>query len=608
MNNTTSGKTGFRLQTSLTLQIFVFTFIGFFATNLVNVLGVVVDGVVVGHTMGALDISASSLMAPLTFAISMFSGLISNGGQIVCMDRLSHGKVEEAKKIFSMALTICVFVSVIFSTSFILFSHLAIGVLGIDEQNPAYETSRLYMIGIMIGVPGQMLWNLITQGLNIEGARKHVLTATILMTVSNIILDLAVVYCLHGGMFHMGLTTSISYYVSLTYLLLYYRKSDVLLKPSLVKPSIRTGADIFYKGLPRAVNKFTSSVKSRFINGMLGISLTSVGYAAYHMQNQINYVLNAFIFGIAGTMSVMCNIFYAEEDKKHIRKTMLLTTVAVGMVLLILGLGISNNTFCKGVIRFYLGENEEVFPVARIALGAYMIGLLGQAVSAQLANYFQTTKRIMAASAIYILDDVVLVYFMVNSIVGYAEAKGYTDSVLLNAVFSGVAFAQWMMVLLLPLFILIVNRRFGIGWEWWLMLPKNFGIKAEDEVTAEPQSVEDAVDFSKRVYDLCIGKGVARRKAYIVSLASEELIKNTITYGFQSGKNCRMETRLVCKGDEVILRIRDNCSRFNPKVYYETVYEQQDKTSSMGIRMIMEMTREFSYTTALKMNNIMVKV
>ncbi|MBR3736851.1 MAG: hypothetical protein IKN07_13320, partial [Lachnospiraceae bacterium] len=76
-----------RLQTSLTLQIFVFTFIGFFATNLVNVLGVVVDGVVVGHTMGALDISASSLMAPLTFAISMFSGLISNGGQIVCMDR-----------------------------------------------------------------------------------------------------------------------------------------------------------------------------------------------------------------------------------------------------------------------------------------------------------------------------------------------------------------------------------------------------------------------------------------------------------------------------------------------------------------------------------------
>ena len=177
----------------------------------------------------------------------------------------------------------------------------------------------------------------------------------------------------------------------------------------------------------------------------------------------------------------------------------------------------------------------------------------------------------MAASAIYILDDVVLVYFMVNSIVGYAEAKGYTDAVLLNAVFSGVAFAQWMMVLLLPLFILIVNRRFGIGWDWWLMLPKNFGIKAEDEVTAEPQSVEDAVDFSKRVYDLCIGKGVARRKAYIVSLAAEELIKNTITYGFQSGKNCRMETRLVCKGDEVILRIRDNCSRFNPKVYYETV-------------------------------------
>ena len=45
-------------------------------------------------------------------------------------------------------------------------------------------------------------------------------------------------------------------------------------------------------------------------------------------------------------------------------------------------------------------------------------------------------------------------------------------------------------------------------------------------------------------------------------------------HGFSEGKNKRIEVRLVVKDDEAVLRIHDNCGKFNPKKYYEPETEQ----------------------------------
>lgn len=63
--------------------------------------------------------------------------------------------------------------------------------------------------------------------------------STAATTVSNILMDLLVVK-MRGGMFMMGLTTSLSYYIGLIVLMPYYaRKKDMLLRPALRRPSFK---------------------------------------------------------------------------------------------------------------------------------------------------------------------------------------------------------------------------------------------------------------------------------------------------------------------------------------------------------------------------------
>ena len=60
--------------------------------------------------------------------------------------------------------------------------------------------------------------------------------------------------------------------------------------------------------------------------------------------------------------------------------------------------------------------------------------------------------------------------------------------------------------------------------------------------------------------------------------------------------------------NEAVLRIHDNCGKFNPKKYYETVYAGENKEDNVGIRLIMEMAKDISYTSTLKLNNICIRV
>ena len=73
----------------------------------------------------------------------------------------------------------------------------------------------------------------------------------------------------------------------------------------------------------------------------------------------------------------------------------------------------------------------------------------------------------------------------------------------------------------------------------------------------------------------------------------------------------RLELHLVCKGEELILRTRDDCRQFDPwaiagQADDEEMSEEISETT--GIRMIREMATEVNYTSAMKLNNLTIRV
>ena len=120
--------------------------------------------------------------------------------------------------------------------------------------------------------------------------------------------------------------------------------------------------------------------------------------------------------------------------------------------------------------------------------------------------------------------------------------------------------------------------------------------------------MDEVQELSQAVWDFCESRGCDKRTTYLVSLSVEEMAGNIITHGFKGDKRPHsIDVRLLIKGEDIILRIRDDCLIFDP-VQQLSLYSEENKTHHMGLRMIINSARDTQYTCILKLNNLVIKI
>ena len=91
------------------------------------------------------------------------------------------------------------------------------------------------------------------------------------------------------------------------------------------------------------------------------------------------------------------------------------------------------------------------------------------------------------------------------------------------------------------------------------------------------------------------------------SICVEEMVYNIFEHGFNDGKKHSIDIRILIKGEEITLRIRDDCRPFNPKKWYE-IYNPEDVTKHIGIRLVAKMAKEIKYVNVMNLNNLIIKI
>ena len=488
----------------ITASVFLLSVTAFFTSTLMTTIGGVIDGYVVGNTMGTAEVGAMSLTSPVWFMMSIIYGILAMGCQPLCARELAKGNRENARRIFSTTLIVGMAATLVLSVLIFVFSGTVTRLLGASPEMEVYKPCRTYLTGIAFGLPGLALISLLSIGINLEGARKWTVYSAVVMTGMDVLLDILVAG-LHGDIFIMGFTTSISYVSGALVLLLYYlKRKDILLRPKLTGISLRTVGQVSLMGMPMGVSRMANAWRSAYINHLLAGSATAAGLAAYNVQVQLNYLTNALFMGIAQTTSLMISLYYAEENREGMRHTVLIALAYE----LFFGLSITfllRSAAVRPLIsRFFLGGNTDSIMIANIAIYYFAMGLIGRALSTLLANYLQTTGRPLVSNLVYVLCDVALILIFVTwRVARLPDTVG--DAILAGTVFSSVSQAQMSMLFVIPVIILAVNlfdrTRNGLGWSAVLMLPKNYGIPKEQELTDSPRTLEEVADFSQRAYD-----------------------------------------------------------------------------------------------------------
>ena len=111
----------------------------------------------------------------------------------------------------------------------------------------------------------------------------------------------------------------------------------------------------------------------------------------------------------------------------------------------------------------------------------------------------------------------------------------------------------------------------------------------------EKQEIAAAAD---KIDEFCAERGVDPAAAYAVNLSIDELLTNTISYGYDDSERHRIDLMIRLDGNTIIVEISDDGRPFEP-----TGVEQPDTDASvedraiggLGIFLVREMMDSFQY-------------
>ena len=143
--------------------------------------------------------------------------------------------------------------------------------------------------------------------------------------------------------------------------------------------------------------------------------------------------------------------------------------------------------------------------------------------------------------------------------------------------------------------------------EDYLLLPDDFGIANNRQLDITVTSKGEVLGLSERTQNFCESKGIDAKRSMFAGICIEEMAGNIVDYGFDDGKDHFVDVRVIIKGEQVIIRLRDDCRPFDPKKQVE-IYNPEDPAAHIGIRLCKKISTEFNYVNALKLNNLIIKI
>ena len=578
---------------------FFSSFAVFVLSSLTGSIGQLIDGVIIGQCLGVDSIAAYGLISPLMFVFVLFGAIISSGSRNRFTRLVGEGKVAEANGIFSLSWVLAVGMALICMVVTLVFSEEISIMLG-ASGNAAnlLDKAKAYLIGISFGLPAMNGIRVLSAYMIIDGDKNRTVIATLVMTIVNILLDLFVAFVIHGDTFEMGVTTSIGYYVSLAILLGHFDMKGIILKFDLKSIDWRERVNIFKTGLPTGVCRISNTIRSALMNNMLAIVASSGAIAAYTVHRSADGFLNPITIGMADTVAMIAGILMGEQDRPKMR--FLLKTSVYATFVDTLGVAVIVFFAARPFASLYIVNDPEALDYATRAVQCYAIGMPFYGLNLIYLNYLQGIGKSTLSSIIgFLLEGGLLV------LSAYVMLPFFSQ----EAIWMAFPVTQLVLHIIYSCIIYGYSRKYKLKrkkvWDKILLLQDSFDVPDEDKIDRSVYTIEEAVEVSKEAWDFCTEHGCDPKLRYAISLSVEEIAVNIIRRGFNDGKNHCVDIRVIKKGDEYMVRMRDNCEMFDPKNELEQLPDE-DKQSHYGLRTAFSMAKDVQYTSMLKLNNLVI--
>lgn len=580
-------------------KLFRSSVISIIAAAVAAMLGIVIDGIVISRFLGPESMAAYGIVTPVVNMATIFSGVLATGAQVVCAQHLGAGDSKGARRAFSMCMVITVAISVILMSLIIIFREniaVFLGARGNSAKLLPYASD--YLLGMVFSLPSVIFLFEFNALMRLDGDANRVIVAVAVMTVLDVAGDLLNALVIKGGMFGMGMATTISYFIALIIMLLHFTKKDIIFRFSFKGLRLTDLRDILTTGSASAVGSGSAMLRNIVLNRILvATALSSTAVGALGVLNTVYNFTSSTLVGVGMTCAMIAGMILGEQDRTgalHLVKITFKTALIIGAAL-----GVVLFFSADFVANVFKNENGvKMVELAARGLRFYAVSLILYGINNAFVNYTQGLRRMGLSNVFCFLQNFVFVVIPALALVGILD----TDAVWLSFIIAE-------MLTLLAIIVLAGVFKKGIPYRLkdYLFLKEPFGSDSDDLYEVSITDIDQVNAASQAVARFCESKNADKKQCCLLSLFVEELGNNTAEYGFSRGKNHSLDIRVVHMEDGWILRMRDNCKAFDPTEWIK-LHESSDPAANIGIRMVCGMAKSVNYLSTMNLNILTVRI
>ena len=295
-------------------------------------LCLLIDNLMIGRYLGERALTAYGLSSPVLLVIGAVGSMLCAGAQVACGKSLGRGDREETDIGYSSAVAVAAVFSLAFTIVVALIRVPLARLLGADEPALLADTSQ-YMAGFVIGAPASMGALILVPFLQMAGQGNLLIAAVLGMTVADVGFDLLNVLVFHGGMFGMGLASSLSYYVAMLIGGGYFLSKKCVFKFSVKRILRRKLRELVEGGVPTIIGMAASVVLIFAVNKLLMGIGGKQAVAAFAVISTIVNASNCISTGTGGVALTLSGVLYNEEDRSGLAELLRLLSRRAALLL-----------------------------------------------------------------------------------------------------------------------------------------------------------------------------------------------------------------------------------------------------------------------------------
>lgn len=561
-----------------------------------NSINSIVDGTIAGRYIDGKTVGVIGLFFAVVGIVSAISSVILGGGTVLSGRYIGAGDLEKTRGIFSLCLTLAFIIGSLISVICFVFPGEVAVFCGADESLKAsvMQYSRGYSFGIIPMFLSQQL----ASYLQLESQSRRNYIGVGAMIFFNITLDILFVTVLRLDVLGLAYATSACNWIYFLVLLPYFISGKAQMKFSISNILWEKTFDLIKIGSPGALLQFCLAMRDLTLNRVILRYGGEVGLSSRASMGMVGGFFVALGVGGGTVIRMLASVYVGEEDKDSIKSliklalTKMMAMMFALMVFMVLIAG-------PMATIFFPDKTSEVYILTKQQFMIYALALPLILVVQIQTNYLQATGNNIAVHISSVVDgyfSVVIPSLILAPVMG---ALGVWWATPIGIVITALVY---------PIYACFYWKHIPKNVDEWLLFRNSFGVKDEDRLCINVNSMSDVIGSSEHIQNFVTSKGYAKRTAYFSSLAMEEMSGNIVNHGFNAdNKDHNMDVRVVSKKDGIMLRIKDDCKPFDP-VGMNKLLNPEDPSKNIGIRMVSKIADEFSYQNMLGLNVLTIKI